>query len=174
MGLLGLMGILGRGFDALVTACAVAAAGLLGFVTFSISYAILARAVGWEMPIWTVQFNEYALLWTTFLGAAWVLRRGGHVNIDLLVRRLSPKGQRFASGLHRFLGAGVCGVLALFTGTMVWDHYRRGVVDVQAVDVPKALVLVVIPLGFALLAAQFLRSGTGPHAPGNPAPGQEG
>jgi len=156
---MGPLAVLGKGFDALVTGCAVLAAGLLGFVTFSISYAILARTVGWQMPIWTVQFNEYALLWTTFLGAAWVLRRGGHVNIDLLTRRLPPKGQGVVTRLHQIFGAAVCGVLAVFTGTMVWDHYRRGVEDVQAVDVPKALVLLIIPVGFALLAIQFARGG---------------
>jgi TRAP-type C4-dicarboxylate transport system permease small subunit len=163
------MGRLGKGLDALVTGCAVLAAGLLGFVTFSISYSILARAVGWSTPIWTVQFNEYALLWTTFLGSAWVLRRGGHVNIDLIIRRLSPGGQHVASQFHRALGASVCGILAVFTGAMVWDHYQRGVVDVQAIDVPKAAVLFVIPFGFALLAAQFLRgSGSGPRAESGP------
>jgi TRAP-type C4-dicarboxylate transport system permease small subunit len=31
------------------------------------------------------------------------------------------------------------------------------VIDVQAVDIPKGFVLVVIPLGFFLLCLQFLR-----------------
>lgn len=169
---MGPMGVLGKGFDALVTACAVAAAALLGFVTLSIAYAIFARAVGWQMPIWTVQLNEYAILWTTFLGSAWVLRRGGHVSIDLVTRRLSPARRGAARWLHRALGAAVCGVLAVFTGRMVWDHFVRGVVDVQAVDVPKGLVLLVIPLGFALLGAQFLRGGGTP--PQDPGDGGEG
>ncbi|MHB8765293.1 MAG: TRAP transporter small permease [Deferrisomatales bacterium] len=151
----------GKGFDALVTGAAVAAGGLLLFVTISVSYAILARAAGWYQPIWVVQFNEYALLWITFLGGAWVLRQGGHVAIDLVTVRLPPAGQRGAEGLQRWLGAAVCGVLAAFSAATVWDHYLRGVEDVQAVDVPKSLVLAVIPLGFALLAAQCLRTGAG-------------
>ena len=169
------MGMLGRAFDAVVTSCAVLAAGLLGFVTFSISYAILARALGWDTPIWTVQFNEYSLLWMTLLGSAWVLRRGGHVNVDLLTRRLSPGGQRVASRAHQILGVCVCGILAVFTGAMVWDHHQRGVVDVQAIDVPKAAVLFVIPFGFALLAAQFLRgAGAAPGSGSGPDPKGEG
>jgi TRAP-type C4-dicarboxylate transport system permease small subunit len=35
--------------------------------------------------------------------------------------------------------------------------FQRGIMDVGAVDVPKYLVLLVIPLGFFLLTLQFLR-----------------
>jgi len=36
--------------------------------------------------------------------------------------------------------------------------FQRGVTDVQAVDMPKYLVLMVIPAGFLVLTAQFLRN----------------
>jgi TRAP-type C4-dicarboxylate transport system permease small subunit len=43
-------------------------------------------------------------------------------------------------------------------GTLVtWDQFQRGVTDVQAIDFPKYLVLMVIPSGFFLLTVQFLR-----------------
>jgi TRAP-type mannitol/chloroaromatic compound transport system permease small subunit len=35
--------------------------------------------------------------------------------------------------------------------------YQRGVTDVQVVDVAKYKVVLIIPLGFFLLALQFLR-----------------
>jgi hypothetical protein len=35
--------------------------------------------------------------------------------------------------------------------------FERGVIDVQVVDIAKYKVLFVIPLGFLLLALQFLR-----------------
>lgn len=34
---------------------------------------------------------------------------------------------------------------------------QRGIIDVQAVDVPKYLILMIIPIGFFFLVIQFVR-----------------
>ena len=48
---------------------------ILVLMTLTIGYAIFARAVGLPGPVWIVQFNEYAMLLATFLGAAWLLSK---------------------------------------------------------------------------------------------------
>ena len=131
---------------------------ILVFVTFSISYSIATRALGFQSPVWIIQFNEYSLLWMTFLGTAWVLSRRKHVAIDVVTGRLSPGGKRVAEIIHSVMGAGVCGVLCYFSMLIVLNMYSRGVTDVQAVDVPKSFVLFVIPLGFFCLTIQFIRN----------------
>ncbi|MFH1116168.1 MAG: TRAP transporter small permease [Pseudomonadota bacterium] len=140
----------------IAAALAVLAAGLLIFVTLSISYAILTRVLGWKSPIWVIQFNEYALLWITFLAAAWLLGRNKHVSIDLVTGRLSPGWKHRMAMVHAAMGTGVCGILAYYGTLTVWGQFQRNVIDVKGVDVPKYLVLLVIPLGFGLLAFQFL------------------
>ncbi len=75
-----------RILDRVFNVMAVLSGLLLLFMTFSISYSIFARLVGITQPIWTVQFNEYALLWMTFLGSAWVLSRRKHVSMDVVNR----------------------------------------------------------------------------------------
>jgi len=81
---------------------------LLLFITFSISYSIFTRALGVESPVWTVQFNEYSLLWMTFLGSAWVLSRRKHVAVDVITAHLGPTGRRIAEVIHCLVGTGVC------------------------------------------------------------------
>jgi TRAP-type C4-dicarboxylate transport system permease small subunit len=130
---------------------------LLLFITFSISYTILARFVGFASPVWVVQFNEYALLWLTFLGTAWLLAKDKHVSIDLVTRLLPVYGRVILSLLHNLAGAVLCAVFTAYGAMVTWDQFHRGVTDVQAVDFPKYLVLSVIPLGFFLLTVQFLR-----------------
>ncbi len=142
--------------DRISIALAVLAAGLLLFVTFSISYAILTRVLGLNSPIWVVQFNEYTLLWITFLATAWVLTRGKHVSIDLVTGKMNPGWKRRMSLVHASMGTGVCGIIAYYGSLTVWGQFQRNVIDVKGVDVPKYLVLIVIPLGFGLLALQFL------------------
>ncbi len=148
----------GRLFDGLNTALAVLAGLILLFMTLSISTSILARTWDIPFPIWIVQFNEYGLLWLTFLATAWVLQRGRHVSIDLLTRKATGWCNLFLD-LTRNVVCGVfCAILCRQSTAVVWDHFQRGIVDVKGVDVPKYLILVVIPAGFLLLTLQFFRN----------------
>jgi C4-dicarboxylate transporter DctQ subunit len=150
--------LLSRLLDRILTGMAVLAGLLLLFITFSISYSIFTRALGFQSPVWTVQFNEYSLLWMTFLGSAWVLRRRKHVAVDVITSHLGFTGRRIADTAHSLLGIGVCGALCWYSSLMTLSLFQRGVTDVQAVDMPKYLVLVVIPIGFLVISAQFSRN----------------
>jgi len=145
-------GILNR----METALAVLAGGLLLFITFSICASIALRALSLPVPLWSVQFNEYSLLWITFLGGAWLLRKKKHVSLDILTRRLSASNLRLANFLHAVLGLLVCGCLTWICGAVAWDHFQRGVIDVRAVDVPKHYILAVVFLGFLILTLEFI------------------
>ncbi len=136
---------------------AVLAGLLLVYITFSITYTIFARFLGFSGFIWGVQFTEYSLLWITLLGAAWVLKRDRHVSVDLLTNRLSSQTRKYFGLVHSLMGVAVCGVLCWYGIVVTWGQYQRGVTDIQVVDMPKYLILVIIPLGFLFLAMQFLR-----------------
>lgn len=148
--------MLGRILNRINSGTAVLAGLILLFITFSISYTIATRALGIQSPVWTVQFNEYSLLWMTFLGTAWVLSRRKHVAIDIVTGQLGPRAKRAAEIIHGLMGTGVCAVLCYYSTLMDLNLFHRGVTDVQAVDVPKYLVLSVIPFGFLLLTLQFI------------------
>jgi TRAP-type C4-dicarboxylate transport system permease small subunit len=142
----------------LLSGMAVLAAIILGFITFSISYSILLRSLGFQTPVWTVQFNEYSLLWMTFLGSAWVLSRRKHVAMDVVTGQLKPRARRIAEMMHGVMGIFVCSVLCWYSAGMTLNLFQRGVMDVQAIDVPKHLIIMIIPLGFLVLILQFLRN----------------
>jgi C4-dicarboxylate transporter, DctQ subunit len=156
---------------------------ILVLMTLSIGYAIFARAVGLPGPVWIVQFNEYAMLWATFLGAAWLLSKKRHVSIELVVSHLSRPTQKVFHLIHSLLGVGLCAILCWYGTLTTVENFQRNVINVQAVDVPMAYVLVVIPVGFFLLFLQFIRDFfTAVHAIGHPsapdplgvsAPGEE-
>jgi C4-dicarboxylate transporter, DctQ subunit len=143
--------------DYLLAILAVLAGLLLLFITFSIAYTIFARFLDIPGPIWAVQFTEYALLWMTLLGTAWVLKRHKHVSVDLLTSRLSSKGKVYFDLAHSLMGVAVCGFLCWYGSIVTWGQYQRGVVDIQVVDTPKYLILLIIPVGFLFLVGQFLR-----------------
>jgi TRAP-type C4-dicarboxylate transport system permease small subunit len=150
--------LLGKLLDRILTGMAALAGLFLLFIAFSISYSIFTRALNLPSPVWTVQFNEYSLLWMTFLGSAWVLSRRKHVAVDVFTSHLGPERRRIAEVVHSLLGMAVCAVLCWQSSLMTLNLFERGVTDVQAVDMPKSLILVVIPAGFLVLTAQFLRN----------------
>ncbi|MFH1488678.1 MAG: TRAP transporter small permease [Pseudomonadota bacterium] len=143
--------------DRICAALAVLAAFLFIFMTFSICASIFTRSFGLPTPVWTNQFNEYAMLWMTFLGTAWLLSKDRHVSIQIILSRLNNKMKRLFRIIHNVMGFLLCAAICTYGALTTWDHFQRNVIDVQVLDVPKAWIILVIPLGFFLLMLQFLR-----------------
>jgi C4-dicarboxylate transporter DctQ subunit len=143
--------------DKILTALGVIPAILLLFMVFSTSFTIFARFLGFSGFVWGVQFTEYALLWMTLLGATWVLKRNKHVTVDLITGLLKERSKAYFDLIHSVMGFAVCVVLCWYGALVSWGQYQRGVVDIQVVDVPKYLVLVVIPASFFFLSLEFVR-----------------
>jgi TRAP-type C4-dicarboxylate transport system permease small subunit len=104
-----------------------------------------------------VQFNGYAILWITFLGTAWILSKDKHISMHVLTSRLSKETYRKFRIGHDILGSLLCMVICYYCTTSTWDHFTRHIMDHQAIIVQKAYVVMIIPLGFLLLALQFIR-----------------
>jgi TRAP-type C4-dicarboxylate transport system permease small subunit len=128
------------------------------FVTLSIGYSILSRATGLPSAVWVIQFNEYGLLWMTFLGTAWLLGRKKHISVHIILQHLSEKNKKRVAVVHALMGIVLCGFFCWFTAFTTIEKIGRNVIDVQAVDIPIGYVLIVIPVGFLLLLLQFIRN----------------
>ena len=144
--------------DKILAVLAVLSGLLLLFITFAIFYTIFARFLNIPGPVWAVQFTEYALLWMTLLGTAWVLKQQRHVSVDLLTSRLSAQTKVYFNLAHGVMGIVVSGILCWYSTVVTWGQFQRGVMDIQVLDMPKYLILIIIPIGFLFLVAQFLRN----------------
>lgn len=146
-----------RGFDFIIEFFTYMAGIIILAITFAVSLAAVVRYLGFRPPIWTLQFTEYALLWFTFLAAAWLLREGGHISIDTVVSRLPAKTRRHVEIINDILGFIVCVIVFLFGTFHTIDLFQRGVMEVKGITVPKSPLFVVIPLGGLALSIQFGR-----------------
>lgn len=144
--------------DTVLTVLAALSGLLLIWVTFSITYTIFARFLGYSGFVWGVQFTEYSLLWMTLLGAAWALKRKKHVSVDLVTGLLSRRTNQYLGLAHGIMGMVVAALFCWYGTVVTWGQYQRGVVDIQVVDVSKYLILLIIPIGFFFLFIQFLRN----------------
>jgi TRAP-type C4-dicarboxylate transport system permease small subunit len=144
-------------FDFVIEAMAYMAGILIFVITFFVSGSAVIRYLGFRPPIWVLQYTEYALLWFTFLGAAWLLREGGHIRIDTIVSRLNPKRRRKVEIANAVLGFVVAFIIFCFGTLHTIDLFQRGIMEVKGTIVPKFPLFLIIPLGGLTLSIQFVR-----------------
>ena len=111
--------------------------------------------------IWVIEISEYLLVYMTFLAAAWVLKKEGHVAVDLFTARLKPKTQAIAGVMSSTIGAFVCLVITWFGSVETWDIFQRGVRIPSILEFPKGPILAIIPVGSFFFMIQFIRKAFG-------------
>jgi C4-dicarboxylate transporter DctQ subunit len=144
-------------FDFIIESLTYIAGIIVLAITLTVSGSAVVRYLGFRPPDWTFQFTEYALLWFTFLAAAWLLREGGHINIDTAITRLHTKTRRKVETIDDILGF-IVSVTIFWFGTLhTIDLFQRGIMEVKGTTVPKFPIFLIIPLGGLALAIQFGR-----------------
>ena len=143
--------------DGIIDGMAVLAGLLLVFMMFSICYEVVLRYFLFSPLTWVTEISEYILLYTTFLGAPWVLKRDAHVKVDIVLTRLGVKTRKMLNMATSIIGIGVCCVLVWFGTQMALDLYQRGIPVIKSLSVPKFLLVGIIPLGGLFMAVQFVR-----------------
>ena len=146
-----------RWIDGIIDGMAALAGLLLIFMMFSICYEVVLRYFLFSPLTWVTEISEYILLYATFLGAPWVLKRDAHVKVDIVLARLGLKTQKTLNLATSLIGIGVCLVLVWFGTQMALDLYQRGIPVIKSLSVPKFLLVGIIPLGGLFMAVQFVR-----------------
>ena len=93
-----------RVFDAIVNVSAALAGGLLVALMLATTVKVFFRYVLGEGLNGVDQISGTLLLYIAFLGAAWVAREDEHVRVDLLVKGLSHRLQRWLGVVTSIIG----------------------------------------------------------------------
>ena len=111
----------GRLFDALA---AIAALILLAMVVAVTADIVLRNTVRAGF-VWANEVSEYALYLMTLLTAPWLLRRGQHVRLDLVLTMVPRRLAWMMEALGDLLGFAVCLVLIRYGFAMTADNEVR-------------------------------------------------
>ena len=144
-------------FDRLLNLMFSIASGITLVIFFSVCTELFMRNFFDRPQIWSVEVTEYAMLYITFLGAAWLLREEGHVSLDILDVVLKPRARALLNAITSFLGIILFAVLTYFSTWTTWLHYRQGLRTFSAMELLKWPFLLVIAFGSLLLFIQFIR-----------------
>ena len=160
MGKLG--NIAGKLFDRLNDYLAIAAQVIVAYMVISITFQVITRYFFNWVPAELMETWEFGLMYIPFLGAAWLLKREGHVIMDVLIRAFKPRVQAILNTITSVIAAIACLVFSWFSAARVIVEYQAGHVSVESVlRVPDWVIIVIIPFGMALLFIQFTRRAYG-------------
>jgi len=145
-----------RLFDRTLDVGAFSGSVLLIFIMLSTCYAILARYFGYTQ-IWQSEIAEYCMLYITFLGTAWLLRREGHVKMDMVVNALSAKARAVLGIITSIIGSGMALAIVIVGFQVTFNSFLKGSFQSTPLLTPTFLIQMIIPIGSIFLCIQFMR-----------------
>ena len=144
--------LFGRLFEALA---AVAALTLLAMVALVTADIVLRNALGTGFA-WSNEVTEYALYIITLLTAPWLLRRGQHVRIDMMLVLVPPRIAWLCEAAADLLGLAESLILVWYGTTMTVQSARLGSTTIKNLVFPEWWLLAPLPACFLLVALEFV------------------
>jgi TRAP-type C4-dicarboxylate transport system permease small subunit len=146
-----LSALFGRLFDAM----AVLAALILFAMVAVVSGDIVLRNVARGGFLWANEVSEYALYLMTLLTAPWLLRRGQHIRLDLVLVMVPARIAWLMEAASDVLGCAVSLALVRYGIIMSYDSWRLGSITIKNLVFPEWWLLAPLPIVFALLTVEF-------------------
>jgi TRAP-type C4-dicarboxylate transport system permease small subunit len=152
------------GFHRLLVFLAALVAISIGLIAVLISLNMLLIKMEWGSIWWLYEGVEYALYVGAFLGAPWVLERGAHVRVDVVVSVLSPQAAVRLEKAMDIFGALLCLFLCYYGIRAGISEFQDGTLPDKDLRIPNWYMVSVFAVSFLLLAIEFLlrirRAGT--------------
>jgi TRAP-type mannitol/chloroaromatic compound transport system permease small subunit len=121
-----------------------------------IIYEIVSRYFFKSPTIWAHEISQMIYGAYVILLGAYALKRGGHVNVDLLYGRFQPRTRAIIDLFTWLLFFYFCGLLLWKGGEMAWDSFVFRETDSTSFAPPLYPIKMMIPLGALLILLQGL------------------
>jgi len=132
--------------------------GALLVITFDLFVNSVARYLFAVSLFGSEELARLLVIWLTFLGSYLLVRRNGHITIDVAARLVGDRPYRWMSAFAAFAGALTCGYLA-----WLGYFYARGIFAsgqvMTTLSAPAGLYYLPVPIGSGLMAIAFLQLG---------------
>ena len=105
---------------------------------------------------WAQELCIYMFIWMAKFGAAYGVRTGIHVGVDLLVNRVPARSRKQVILFSLLCGAFFTGMIATFGGSFVAEMFKTGQQS-NDLEAPMWIVYLAIPVGSGLMCFRFLQ-----------------
>lgn len=123
---------------------------------FILTYEVIMRYILRTPTIWEIEASVYLTIMATFLAAAYGLKDGAHINIDLVTRLLPPKFNTKLSMVTSALSLIFCILIAWKGWEMWWEAFSKGWRSETVWSFPLAIPYFFLPMGMTLLSLQYM------------------
>jgi len=120
---------------------------------------ILREIYSWLAALdvsWAQELCIYMFIWMAKFGAAYGVRTGIHVGVDLLVNRVPAHSRKQVILFSLLCGAFFTGMIATFGGSFVAEMFKTGQQS-NDLEAPMWIVYLAIPVGSGLMCFRFLQ-----------------
>jgi C4-dicarboxylate transporter DctQ subunit len=118
--------------------------------------AIFKTVNGLKMT-WAQEACIYLFIWMAKFGAAYGVRTGIHVGVDILAERLEGAARRAITTIAMSGGVIFTAILTWIGSDFVW-HVRSGGQISPDLELPMWIIYLAVPLGSALMCFRFIQA----------------
>lgn len=149
-----------RAYGKLLEALALAGCALILAMTLMICADVFLRNVrvvpGLVGLEWSNEVSEGMLYLVTLLTAPWLLRRGQHIRVDIVLRAV-PRAVGWAfEWIVDLLGLACCAVITYYGARAALASYQAGSLSIKTLITPEWWLLSVLPVAFLALTVEMV------------------
>jgi TRAP-type C4-dicarboxylate transport system permease small subunit len=143
----------------LLNGLALGACSIILLMTLMICADVLLRNLrivpGMQGLAWSNEVSEWMLYLITMLSAPWLLRRGQHIRVDIVLRAIPQQAGWYCEWVADTLGLGCCVVMAYYGARAALASFYGGSLSIKTLVLPEWWILAPLPIAFALLAVEM-------------------
>jgi C4-dicarboxylate transporter DctQ subunit len=107
--------------------------------------------------VWSLEVTQYLFAWLVLIGMSYGVRTQAHIAIDVVTRRLPARTAHVVALIALALSLAYCAAM-IYGGFVFVDRLVALGNDARDIPLPRWLLAVVMPFGFALLAVRLLQA----------------
>jgi TRAP-type C4-dicarboxylate transport system permease small subunit len=104
---------------------------------------------------WSNDLTEAMLFLITMCAAPWILRRGQHIRVDIVLRAIPKRTAWYCEWFADAMGLFCCLAMVWYGTKMTIASYTSGAMTIKTMVTPEWWLLAPLPFTFALLSLEM-------------------
>jgi len=129
---------------------------IASIVMLMITADVMMRYLFRKPIIGVFELSEFAMVGIVFLGVAYVQSIKGHVNVPILIEKLSPKTQASLTIFGYLLGFASLSIITWASASATWTAFVTGDYAMGIIHFPTWPAKLSVPLGLSVLNIRLI------------------
>ncbi len=123
---------------------------------FIVTEGVIVRRLFGISTIWQIEASVFLLIFSVFVGSAFVQKNEHHLNVDLVLIYLSPRIREIILIIVSIVTAALVLILAWYAWPMWWEAFSNNEHSESLWGPPLWIPYLFLPLGMSLLFLQYI------------------